>query len=321
MQPLQKQTECVKVARVIFMKKQLRGSIFLLLATVIWGSAFVSQSIGMDHIGPFTFQAVRCFLAVIGLLPVILISDRFKRDNKTFFGRWADSALWKAGILCGIPLFLACNLQQIGLVDTDVGKAGFLTAMYIVIVPIIGIFLKKRPTIMVPISVLIAVAGLYCLSCAGTTQIEIGDLLMIASALMFAIQITCIDKFSRDLDPIRLNAIQALVCSVLSTIIVLFNETPTWTGITACTIPLLHTGFLSMGAAYAFQIIGQKDIEPTAAALIMSLESVFAAIFGVMILHETMTFWETVGCILVFIAVILSQVPIKTKNSKNASFN
>ncbi len=311
----------LKYAKVMYMKKQLRGSIFLLLATVIWGSAFVSQSIGMDHIGPFTFQAVRCFLAVIGLLPVVLIADRFKCDNKTFFTRWADPALWKAGILCGIPLFLACNLQQIGLVDTDVGKAGFLTAMYIVIVPIIGIFLKKKPTIMIPISVLIAVAGLYCLSCAGATQIEVGDLLMIASALMFAIQITCVDRFAGNLDALRLNTIQALVCSVLSTIIVLFNETPTWTGITACTIPLLHTGFLSMGAAYAFQIIGQKDIEPTAAALIMSLESVFAAIFGVMILHETMTFWETIGCILVFIAVILSQVPINSKNNKNASFN
>ena len=301
------------------MKKQLRGSIFLLLATVIWGSAFVSQSVGMDHIGPFTFQAIRCFLAVIGLLPVILIADRFKKDSQTFRTRWTDPKLWKAGLLCGIPLFLACNLQQIGLVEVDAGKAGFLTALYIVIVPVIGIFLKKKPGIMVPISVVIAVVGLYCLSCVGTTQMSSSDLVTLLSALMFAIQITFVDKFAGSVDALRMNAIQALTCTVLSSLVVLFTETPTWEGITACTIPLAHTGFLSMGAAYALQILGQKDIEPTAASLIMSLESVFAMIFGMWLLNETLTFWESIGCVLVFIAVILSQLPVKIKSRKNAS--
>lgn len=295
------------------MRKQFKGIIFLLLATIIWGSAFVSQSVGMDHIGPFTFQAVRCLLAVVGLIPVILITDHLKNDGKNFIKRWLDPQLWKAGLLCGIPLFLACNLQQIGLVDTDAGKSGFLTAMYIVIVPVIGIFLKKKPTIMVPISVTLAVAGLYFLSCVGVTQINIGDLLTLGCALMFAVQIIFIDLFANDTDALRLNAIQALVCAVLSAGVMVFTEQPNWQGIADCAVPLAHAGFLSMGAAYAFQILGQQNLEPTAASLIMSLESVFAVIFGMLLLHETMTGWEILGCVLVFSAVVLSQIPIKSK--------
>ena len=297
------------------MKKQIKCSMLLLLATVIWGSAFVSQSVGMDHIGPFTFQAVRCAVAFVGLIPVILIADRFKNDQKSFIKRWADPRLWKAGLLCGIPLFLACNLQQVGLVDTDAGKSGFLTAMYIVIVPLIGIFLKRKATIMVPISVALAVVGLYFLSCVGVTQVNTGDLLTIGCAVMFAVQITFVDIFAQDADALRLNAIQALVCAVLSACVMLFTETPTWSGIYSCTLPLLHTGLLSMGLAYYLQIIGQKHLDTTPASLIMSLESVFAAVFGVLILHETMTGWEILGCVLVFAAVILSQIPVGKKVS------
>lgn len=296
------------------MNKKLKGSLFLLLATIIWGSAFVSQSIGMDHIGPFTFQAARCLIAVIGLLPIIAISDNRKADGKSFVGRWLDKKLWKAGLLCGIPLFLACNLQQMGLVDTDAGKSGFLTAMYIVIVPVLGIFRKKKITIMVPISITLATAGLYFLSCMGVTSVQIGDLLTLGCALMFAVQITFIDMFVQDVDVLRLNAIQAFVCTLLSAIVMIFVEEPTWSAVSACWIPLLHTGILSMGIAYALQILGQRDIEPTTASLIMSLESVFAVIFGALILKETMTAWEILGCVLVFIAVILSQIPIKAKN-------
>ncbi len=303
----------VGYAKVMKMKKKLRGSAFLLLATIIWGSAFVSQSLGMDHIGPFTFQAVRCLIAVLGLIPVIFLFDWKKGEKKAFFKKWADGKLWKAGILCGIPLFLACNLQQLGLVDTDAGKSGFLTAMYIVIVPVIGLFLKKKPTIMVPISVGIAVVGLYFLSCVGVTQINPGDLLTLGCALMFAVQITFVDLLAQDMDALRLNTIQSLVCSLLSFIVVLFTEQPTWEGITACSIPLLHTGLLSMGAAYSLQILGQQDLEPTAASLIMSLESVFALIFGTILLNETMTIWEGIGSALVFIAVVLSQIPVKKK--------
>lgn len=295
------------------MKKQLRGSAFLILATIIWGSAFVSQSIAMDNMGPFSFQAIRCFLAVIGLLVVIAIADRHQKDGLTFWKRWCDPKLWKAGLLCGIPLFLACNLQQMGLVDTDAGKSGFLTAMYIVIVPIIGIFLKRKPSILIPVSVVLAVIGLYCLSCVGVTKINTGDLLTLGCAFMFAIQITFVDLYAGSVDALRLNTIQSLVCAVLSSVLMFVFEKPTSDGILHSIIPLVHVGFLSMGAGYALQILGQKDLEPTAASLIMSLESVFAVIFAQLILGETMTVWEIVGCILLFAAVILSQIPIKSK--------
>ena len=300
----------IKYPPVIKMNKRLRGSLALLLATLIWGSTFVAQSVGMDHVGPFTFQAVRCLLAVIGLLPVIALSDRKKTDGKAFASRWADKKLWKAGILCGIPLSLACNLQQFALVDTDAGKSAFLTAMYIVFVPVLGLFLRKKATWTIPVSVLLAVGGLYCLSCVGVTRISSGDLLLLGCAVMFAVQIIAVDHFAPDCDPLRLNAIQALVCAVLSGIMMVFTESPSLPAILGCWLPIGYAGFLSMGAAYSLQIIGQKDLEPAPASLIMSLESVFAVLFGALLLQETMTGWEITGCVLVFAAVILSQLPV-----------
>lgn len=293
------------------MKKQLRGTLSLLLATLIWGSTFVAQSVGMDHIGPFTFQAVRCGIGTLFMLPIIAISDRFQKNGGSFCSRWKDKNLWKAGILCGIPLFLACNLQQLGIVETDAGKSAFLTAMYIVIVPIIGIFFKKKPSKMIPFSVILAVAGLYCLSCIGVTSISTGDLFLLACAFMFAVQIIFVDKFANSVDCLRLNCIQSLVCTVLSAIVVVAAEEPTWNGIVQCWLPLGYAGILSMGAAYSLQIIGQKHLPPTTASLIMSLESVFAVLCGCLLLHETLTGWEILGCTLVFAAVILSQIPDK----------
>lgn len=296
------------------MTKKFRSTILLLAATIIWGSAFVSQNVAMDYMKPFGFQAARCMIAVLGMLPVIAISDHFDNNHKNFWTKWADLQLWKAGILCGIPLFLACNLQQIALVDTDAGKAGFLTAMYIVIVPIIGIFRKQKAGIQVPISVLLAVIGLYFLSCKNGFQISTGDLLLLGCALMFAIQITFVDKFAAHVDALRLNTIQAFVCTVLSCFVMLTTEPlPTWSNITKCALPLIHVGILSMGVAYGLQIIGQKNLEPSSASLIMSLESVFAALFGALLLHERMNEKELLGCFLVFLAVILSQIPISKK--------
>lgn len=297
------------------MTKKLRATLLLLTATIIWGSAFTSQNIAMDHMKPFGFQAARCFIAVLSMLPIIALTDRSKNDGSSFCKRWTDPKLWKAGLLCGVPLFLACNLQQLALVDTDAGKAGFLTAMYIVIVPIIGIFRGLRPSINIPISVLIAAVGLYFLSCGDGFQISTGDVLLLGCALMFAVQITFVDQFAPKVDPLRLNTIQALVCAVLSTGVMLTGEPqPSWDGVKECALPLIHTGIFSMGIAYGLQIIGQKDLEPTAASLIMSLESVFAALFGALLLQERMADRELLGCALVFCAVILSQIPIKIKN-------
>lgn len=295
------------------MKKKFRGIVSLLLATVIWGSAFVAQSVGMDHIGPFTFQAVRCGLAVIGLLPVIWFADRSKTDGKTFFSRWKDKQLWTAGVLCSVPLFLAINLQQIGIIYTDAGKSAFLTAMYIIIVPLIGLCFKRKVSKMIPFSVLLAVAGLYLLSCVGVTQVNKGDIYLIACAFMFALQITFVDRFASEVDPLRLNCLQSAFCAAASAVVMFATETPTMDTILLCWLPLCYAGFLSMGAAYSLQIIGQRHLEPTAASLIMSLESVFAVLFGWLLLSEKMTVYESLGCILVFAAVILSQIPFPEK--------
>ena len=295
------------------MKKQIRSVCLLLLCTMIWGLAFVAQSVGMEHIGPFTFQAVRCFLAVIGLLPLCLIADRFKKDGKNFFSRWKDKNLWRAGILCGIPLFLACNLQQMGLVDTDAGKSAFLTAMYIVIVPVLGIFLKRKPSKMIFVCVALAVAGLYCLSCVGVTRVNTGDLLLLGCAFAFAVQIIMVEFFGLNVDALRLNMIQALVCALLSSVLMFSFEAPTWQAIGDAWLPLAYAGFLSMGIAYFLQIVGQKDLELSVASILLSMESVFAAVFGALLLRETMTAWEWLGCFLMFSALILSQVKFKKK--------
>lgn len=293
------------------MKEKLKGSLLLAFATVIWGSAFVAQSAGMDLIGPFTFQTVRCLLAVIVLIPVIFLLDG--KNRKNFMGKWADKKLWRSGILCGIALFFAQSLQQVGLVYTDAGKAGFITAMYIVIVPILGIFFKRKPTVAAVISIFLAVVGLYLLSCVGVTQINIGDVLMLLCAVAFALQITVVDRLAGELDSIRLNCIQSIVVTVLSAVFMLFTEKPQIQPIVDCWLPLCYAGVLSMGVAYSLQIVGQKSLEPTTASLIMSLESVFAVITAWLILNERLNAWETAGCILVFSAVILSQIPFKAK--------
>ena len=294
------------------MKNRITGSLMLLFSTVIWGSAFVSQSVAMAYIGPFSFQTIRCFLGFLIMLPIIYILDK-ANGNQDFLKGWQDKTLWKAGVLCGIPLFLACNLQQLALVDTDAGKSGFLTAMYIVFVPIFGVFRKQKPSPLVPVSVALAVIGLYLLSCVGVTSIQTGDLFLIGCAVMFAVQINVVDQFASRVDPLRLNAVQILVCTVLSATVMVTTEGPTVSGIWQCLPQLAHVGFLSMGVAYGLQILAQKKLEQGPAALIMSLEAVFAALFGAMILHETMQTHELMGCGIMFLAVILSQIEIKPK--------
>lgn len=291
------------------MRKQLKGSAFLLLATFIWGTTFIAQSTDLAVTNPFTFQAVRCFLAVIGLIPVTFLFD--KKEGRNFQKEWRDPKLWKAGLLCGIPLLLACNLQQLGIGYTSAGKAAFLTAMYIVLVPVLGLALGRKITFMVPISVAIAVVGLYFLSFVGVERINIGDVLLLGCALMFAVQIQAVDRFAPQVDPLRLNCLQALVCAVGSAIIAFFTEEVSLSGLLEGWFPLCYAGFLSMGLAYSLQILGQKHLEPTAASLIMSLESVFAVLAGWLLLSETLAPQEALGCGLMFVAVILSQIPVK----------
>lgn len=291
------------------MKKQLSGAIALLGATVIWGSAFIAQSVGMDKIGPFTFQAVRCFLAVVFLFPASALFSK----GKPFWKSWADPALWRSGVICGLALFAASSLQQIGLVYTDAGKAGFLTAMYIVFVPFLGLFVGQRPGRNALLSLIPAIVGLYLLSCTSVSGINKGDVLLLLCAVAFSVQILLIDRHCAGLDGLKLNCIQALVVAVLSVPWALLTETVDASLIASCWLPLGYAGILSMGVAYTLQIVGQKGVAPSAAALLMSLESVFAALFGWLLLHETMTRAEVLGCALVFAAVVISQLPEKKK--------
>lgn len=293
------------------MKNKIRGISALLGATLIWGSAFIAQSVGMELIGPFTFQAIRCGLAVAFLVPLSLLFD--KGNLSLWRSKWANPKLWKSGLICGLALFAAASMQQVGLVYTDAGKAGFITAMYIVLVPVLGLFLKRKPPKSALFSVILAVAGLYLLSCVGVSEINKGDLLIMGCALAYAVQITCVDLVAGDLDGLRLNCVQALVATVLSVPFMAFTEKIEMANILACWLPLCYAGVLSMGVAYTLQIVGQKALEPTTASLIMSLESVVAALCGWLILKEIMTGTELLGSGLVFAAVILSQIPENQK--------
>ena len=295
------------------MNKQLKGSLALLTATIIWGFAFIAQSVGMDLIGPFTFQMARCLLAVALLVPLSFLLDLGKCSMKESLNKWKNPKLWKSSIFCGIALFAASSLQQVGLVYTDAGKAGFITAMYIVLTPVVGLFRGNRVPKSTVFSVALAVVGLYLISCLGVTEINKGDLLIMGCALCFAVQINCIDHFCGELDGFRMNCIQALTVAVISAPCVFFTETLDMGNLIACWGPLCFAGCLSMGLAYSLQIVGQKEIEPTSASLIMSLESVFAVLGGWWLLQERMSPTELLGCALVFAAVILSQLPEKKK--------
>lgn len=293
------------------MKKRMIGSLALLFGTMIWGGAFVAQSAGMDYTGPFTFQAARCLLAVIALVLFTLLFEL--KDLKNYWKRWANKKLWLSGMGCGLALFIASSFQQIGLVYTSAGKAGFITAMYIVFVPLIGIFRKQRISPAAVACVGIAIVGLYLLSCAGVSEINMGDVFVLLCALSFAVQITLIDKFAPGLDALRLNCVQILTTGVISAVPMILWEKPAVAPLLDAWFPLVFAGVFSMGVAYSLQIVGQKNVPPTAASMIMSMESVFAALSGWLILQERMTGQELLGCVLVFSAVLLSQIPPKQK--------
>ena len=291
------------------MKNKILGSSALLVTTMIWGFAFIAQSVGMDQMGPFTFQAIRCLLAFLFLFLAATLADVPRLGLKASLKKWTDPRLLKNGSLCGAVLFLGASLQQIGLVYTDAGKAGFITAMYIVMVPLIGMFTRKKPPVTALISVVPAVIGLYLLSYVGGSPVNMGDIFLMIGALGFAVQILLIDRKAVGLDGLRFNCMQCLVICVLSLPFLLGEEIHP-EGITEAWGALIFAGVFSMGIAYSLQIIGQKHVEATAASLIMSLESVFAVLGGWMILGETMTPRELTGCALMFSAVVISQLPV-----------
>ena len=295
------------------MKNKLRGSICLITAVLIWGSAFIAQSVAMDSLGPFTFLFFRNALAILFLIPLAFVFDLGKCSMKESARRWTDPKLWKAGIPCGLALFCAASFQQVGLVYTDAGKAGFITAMYIVVVPLLGFFVKRRPAKSALVSVVLAVAGLYLLSAVGVSRINKGDLLLMGCAVCYAFQIMGVELFGSDLDGIRLNCVQVFITFLLSAVFTFATETFRMADVYAAMGAIAYAGILSTGIAFSLQIVGQKDLEPTAASIIMSMESVVAVICGALILRETMNTWEIAGCVLMFIALLISQLPEKKK--------
>ncbi len=300
-------------------KTSVRGFLMLLLTAIIWGFAFVAQRVGMDYVGPFTFSCARCMIGGIVLLPCIAAMDHVKEKRGTLekpaksnskSGFWGlNRTLLTGGILCGIALGVAGNLQQIGISYTSVGKAGFITAMYIVLVPVFGIFLKKKIGVRIWLSVALAVAGLYLLCITESFSIGFGDFLMLLCAVAFAVQILIVDYYSPMVDPVRLACIQFFVSGILSGIGMLLFEKPSLLAIGQAWFPIAYAGVLSCGVAYTLQIIAQRDMDPTIASLIMSLESVVSLLAGWLILGQSLSTRELAGCVLMFAAIILAQLP------------
>lgn len=289
--------------------KSLKSSLLLFLAAFIWGVAFVAQSVGMDYVGPFTFNAVRCFVGSFILIPVIFWNQKrtTKDANKEALPDQPKDVLL-GGLSCGILLFIATSFQQIGILYTSVGKAGFITALYIVLVPILGIFLKRKVKFKIWISVLIALVGLYLLCMSGSLTLTKGDALVLLCALFFSFHILVIDHFSSKVSGVKLSCIQFFIASVLSAIPMFVLENPKLSSIYAAWAPILYAGILSCGVAYTLQIIGQRDLNPTVASLILSLESVISVLAGWVILHQTLSARELIGCVLMFVAILLAEL-------------
>ena len=292
--------------------KKLRGSLLLLLTAMIWGAAFVAQSVGMDHVGPYTFLFSRSILGGVVLLPVIWFRGRKQESQKLHKQK---NPLLLGGICCGIALFVGSILQQIGIQETTAGKAGFLTAMYMILVPIVGLFLGKKPGTKVWGAVVVALMGMYFLCLYGTElgSVNRGDLLEMACAVGFTFHILIIDHFSPKVDGVKMSCIQFFVCGILAFAGMMIFENPSLENIWNAILPIAYAGILSSGAGFTLQILAQKDTDPTVASLLMSLESVFSLIFGWIILKEAMNGIELLGCGLMFAAIIWVQLPERKK--------
>lgn len=305
-------------------KKEWLGNLLLITAALIWGCAFVAQSIGMDYVEPFTFTAVRSILGALALLPCIAVFDHINKKKGKAVAK-VDGKLLKAGVISGLLLAGAVNLQQVGIMYTSAGKAGFITALYIVLVPISGIFLRKKISGSVWLSVALATGGLYLLCINESLTINNGDILVFLCAFIFAAQILVVDHYAPMVDGVKMAFLQFFVCGIVSLGPMLIWESPNLNNILAAWQPICYTAFMSTSIAYTFQIIGQKYTEPTIASLLMSFEAVFATVAGFIILNEVMTSREFLGCVIMFSALILAQVPVKgmgrekvRKKEKNA---
>lgn len=305
--------------------KTIRSSLLLLLTAIIWGVAFVSQSEGMQHMGAFTFSAARSILGCVVLLPIIAVTRARAKKNGGENRKLPLKPTLIGGLCCGLALTAASLLQQFGVSMTTVGKSGFITAMYIIFTPILGLFIGRKVSGMVWVSAAVGTAGLYLLCMNGEEfSVSTGDLLVLFCAVMFAVHILVIDHFSPQTDGVVLSCIQFFVCFVISLVCALVFEQPNFEQIKDGAVSVLYAGIMSSGVAYTLQIVGQKGLDPTVAALILSLESVVATIAGYIAYlvgfltnDQTMTARQIAGCAVVFAAVILVQLPWEKLRKKN----
>lgn len=295
-------------------KLKIRNSLLLFAAALLWGTAFVAQSVGLDYIEPFTFSTFRSLIGSAFLIPCIFILGMRKKEK-------ADKAaedkkeLLKGGIVCGIVICTAANLQQVAMLYASVGKSGFLTALYIVIVPVISIFFGKKTGVKLCIAVVCATIGLYLLCMQpGDFSLQFGDILLLLCAVTFSIHIMVIDYFTQRVDGVKLSCLQFFVCGIISAVLMFLFEKPSFSAVCNAWAPLLYVGVLSSGVAYTFQIVGQKGTNPVIASLIMSLESVISAVAGWLILGQVLSKREILGCVVMFAAIILAQLPEKKRN-------
>ncbi len=295
------------------MQAKIRGNLLLLLTALIWGISFVSQSVGMDYIGPNTFNGIRSLLGGLVLLPVIFVIDAGKKKKGTY-EKCDGKRLLFYGAICGTLLSLAATLQTYGLKETTTGKSGFITALYIIFVAVIGIFKERKVRMRIVFGVLLAVVGMYFLCLFGSTiNFCFGDFLTLLCAVVFTFHILAIDRFAPKTDGVKLACTQFLVCGTLNCIVMFLFETPDWALIRMCSTAILYSGIMSCGVAYTLQIVGQKYTDPTSASMLMSLESVFAALSGWILLDEGMGGWQIFGCFLMFFAIVLVQLPDKKR--------
>lgn len=290
-------------------KKRIEASFLLVLTALIWGVAFVAQQAGTTDVGPLTFSAIRYLLGALAVSPCLY----FFADKKMSSEKFKTSLL--GGVCCGMILFAASYLQQLGLMQTSVGKAGFITALYIILIPIISLFFGKKAGGQIWFSLVIALIGMYLLCMTGSFSIQLGDFYVLLCAIGFAGHILVIDHFLPKVDAIYMAAGQFLVAGLISLILMLMFEKPVWSDIMQAKIPILYTGIMSSGVAYTLQIVGQRHVKPVIASMIMSLEAVFSLLAGFVILGDSLSSRELLGCALVFIAIIIAQLPEKAKVS------
>ncbi len=292
----------------MFLSPRLRANLLMLLAAIIWGFAFVAQRTGMDHVGPFTFTAIRFFMGGLMLIPFMLFLDRRRRDVGLPVTSFRSRTLLVGGVLVGVALFVGATLQQLGIIFTTAGKAGFITSLYVVIVPILGLMLGHRSTAAVWVGAMTAVAGLYFLTMEGDFRMAWGDLLVLGGAFAWAVHMLLLHRFSPATEPIKLAFLQFMICAAISLGVALLVETVSPADLRGALVPIFYAGVMSVGVGYTLQVVGQANARPSDAAIIFSLEAVFAIIGGWLLLGEQLSTRALIGCGLMLAGILISQL-------------